>query len=162
MNALPISFVGSSFGGSVALLYLGLNPDVTVDRMVLVNPVIDYRTTFIDAELAWGSELFTKERVNALRSAGVARLTPHFCASAGLYDEMSLLDPYRFLRTTLTPTLLIHGDADSKVPVSAARRHTQALSGVKYVEVAGGEHGLDGDAASHVNELLVSWLKETG
>jgi uncharacterized protein len=151
-NSASASLLGMSFGGSIALTYLALNPEAAVSRMALLSPVIDYRATFIEPELEWGKGLFTEDRVQQLKSSANARLTPHFIAGASLYDEMMVLRPYEVLVTIKPEVLLLHGTEDDKVPVAAAREHRSRFSdSVTYLEVAGAGHSLSGSR-------VVNWL----
>lgn len=58
------------------------------------------------------------------------------------------------------PTLVIHGDSDRIVPVTAtANRMAKAVKGAKVVVVKGGPHGLIWTHAEEVNTELVAFLK---
>ncbi len=153
-----VSLVGSSFGGGTCLLYLRARRSQAIRSVVLLNPVIDYQATFIEPTLDWGKGLFTSERVRELRATGATRLTPHFVAGNELYDELQLLEPFRELeRPPAMPTLLIHGDADDKVPVEPARR-AFAGGGFDYLEVEGASHGLK-EASDLVSESTLEWVE---
>lgn len=157
LNSLSVSLLGSSYGGSIALTYLSLYKTFRADRLVLWNPVIDYNATFTDPSLPWGEALFTAERVEQLRATNVTRLMPHFRAGGSLYDEMLVLEPYRQLETIIAPTLILHGDADDKVPIDATRHHAGTFSdAVKYSEVPGAGHGFGEDI--HGQEVLTQSL----
>jgi non-heme chloroperoxidase len=58
------------------------------------------------------------------------------------------------------PTLVIHGDADRILPLSATGTRTnQAVKGSRLVVVEGGPHGLTWTHAEQVNAELVAFLK---
>jgi non-heme chloroperoxidase len=57
------------------------------------------------------------------------------------------------------PTLLLHGDADRILPPDAtSRRQAKMIKNVKFVELAGGPHGVLWTHADQINAELVSFL----
>jgi pimeloyl-ACP methyl ester carboxylesterase len=57
------------------------------------------------------------------------------------------------------PTLVIHGDADHILPISATGiRTNKAVKGSKLVVVEGGPHGITWTHADKVNDVLVDFL----
>ncbi|HZI70107.1 MAG TPA: alpha/beta hydrolase, partial [Nitrososphaeraceae archaeon] len=58
------------------------------------------------------------------------------------------------------PTLVIHGDADRIVPLSASGEKTAKLvKGAKLVVISGGPHCITWTHADEVNSALVNFLK---
>ena len=58
------------------------------------------------------------------------------------------------------PTLVIHGDADRIVPLSAsAEKTTKSVKGAKLVVISGGPHCITWTHADEVNPALVNFLK---
>jgi pimeloyl-ACP methyl ester carboxylesterase len=57
------------------------------------------------------------------------------------------------------PTLLLHGDADRILPPDAtSRRQAKMIKNVKFVELAGGPHGVLWTHADQINAELVGFL----
>ena len=57
------------------------------------------------------------------------------------------------------PTLLLHGDSDRILPPDAtSRRQAKLLKKVKFIELAGGPHGVLWTHAEEVNRALVEFL----
>ena len=57
------------------------------------------------------------------------------------------------------PTLILHGDADRILPPNAtSRRQAKMIKGVKFVELAGGPHGVLWTHADQINSELVRFL----
>jgi uncharacterized protein len=125
-----------------------------------MSPVIDYRATFVMPELTWGRGRFTSEKVEQLRSVGRVRLTPHFVAGQGLYDEMAYLRPYEVLESVHCDVFLIHGTEDDKVPISTVRKDAARFSNrVTYLEVPAGDHSLVGaPPAVDGSDRIVNWF----
>jgi len=64
------------------------------------------------------------------------------------------------LKKIQVPTLVIHGDADSILPIAATgSRIHDAVAGSRMVVVAGGPHGILWTHAENVNSALVKFLK---
>ena len=58
------------------------------------------------------------------------------------------------------PTLVIHGDADRILPISATGiRTSKAVKGSRLVVIEGGPHGLTWTHPEQVNAELVDFLK---
>ncbi len=77
------------------------------------------------------------------------------CVSAWVTDfrkDLSRID---------VPTLVIHGDADRILPITATGKRTaEMVKGSKFVVVEGGPHGLTLTHAEKVNSALLSFLGE--
>ena len=59
------------------------------------------------------------------------------------------------------PTLVIHGDADRIVPISASGHRTaKMVPGAKLVVVKDSPHAINWTHADEVNKELVSFLRE--
>jgi fermentation-respiration switch protein FrsA (DUF1100 family) len=68
--------------------------------------------------------------------------------------------PARKIGTTLTPTLLIHGDADTQVPLRHSRALLRAAGGrARLVVLHGGTHdSMPTDAKHVVRDQAVAWF----
>jgi non-heme chloroperoxidase len=59
------------------------------------------------------------------------------------------------------PTLVIHGDSDRILPISATGKRTpEFVKGSKLVVIEGGPHGLTWTHADIVNRELVDFLEK--
>lgn len=64
------------------------------------------------------------------------------------------------LKNVDIPTLIVHGDADSTVPIETSAE--QAVKGIKnntYEVIKGAPHGLNITHAKELNDILISFLK---
>ena len=63
------------------------------------------------------------------------------------------------------PTLLVHGDKDSLVPIINSQTIYDAFkkNNVKtdFVTIAGADHGFQGEDAKRSNALTVAWFEQT-
>ena len=56
------------------------------------------------------------------------------------------------------PTWIVHGDADTRIPVSCAHQLHQGISGSELHVVPGAEHGLLTNEANRVRDLMLQFL----
>ncbi len=73
--------------------------------------------------------------------------------------------PIVFVTPDDPPTLLIHGDKDTLVPISNSQTIYEAFkkNGVKtdFVTIAGAGHGFQDEDAKRSNALMVAWFEQT-
>ena len=80
-------------------------------------------------------------------------------------DLAASVSPLLFVSRDDPPTLLIHGDADTLVPISHSQRMHAALkdAGVttEFVTIPGGTHGFAGNPehSRQATELMVAWFE---
>lgn len=133
--------VASSFGASLVLLYLESSlASARPERMVFLNPVVDYEATFLHATLPWGKSLFSQEALKQLEKDGFMTMEGDFRMSAEMVWQLSLLKPYEGLKTLKPPTRVIHGDSDTKVPYEVTRRACGGNSNIDFCTIKGADH----------------------
>ena len=62
------------------------------------------------------------------------------------------------LRRIEIPTLVIHGDADASIPVAFGRATAKLIPGSRYIEYAGGPHGLFLTHRAQLRADLCDWM----
>ncbi|MGH9214039.1 MAG: alpha/beta hydrolase family protein [Acidimicrobiales bacterium] len=91
-GAGPLSIVAASFGAvatSLSLPYL----ESRLRGLVLWNPVLDLRRTFVDPELPWGVENFGPSGKRDLARLGYLLLDGEFRLGRVLFEEMRTYEP---------------------------------------------------------------------
>ncbi len=152
----PVALLGSSFGGAIVSLSLAALTG-TVRAVVLWQPVLDTRRTFLEPELAAGRELYGG------RGNGPVNVDGRFRLEAGLFDELATVDPRAAFQASTEPALVVHGDADSLVSHDIARDTALRRPGTEWHSVPGGEHGfLAAAAATEVVDVTARWLSANG
>jgi non-heme chloroperoxidase len=97
------------------------------------------------------SERVVEENWNV--SAGASAIGALACIDAWLEDFR------RDITKNDVPTLMLHGDSDRILPPDASsRRQAKLLKKVKFIELAGGPHGLLWTHSEEVNRALVEFL----
>lgn len=155
--------VASSFGASILLLYLQTANKSRPSRIVLLNPVVDYKATLLEATLPWGKGLFNEAGFEELERTGFITLEEGFRMKAEMVTELDLLRPYETFKTLSIPTRVIHGNKDSKVPYSVTRKHAMTSSYVDFQTITGADHAFKPIAHERTSfDLILDWLYRRG
>jgi len=124
MGVERVGLIGSSMGGSVALMYAGGGRRVTGLATIAapLHPLDTVRLLSTEQELdAWEARGFTEyhgRRINR-----------------GFLDDMRQLDIVGAATRITCPVLVIHGDADETVPVEQAHQLYEALRTHKKLRI---------------------------
>jgi len=158
-----VSVVASSFGASISLLERLLPYRSRVRSYALLNPVVDFDATFIRPSLAWGKHLFSPDVQETLISNGRAVVDSEFSVSYALYFDMVAAVPARGIPLLDAPTLVLHGDADDKVPVGPTVSSFSSAPNVALEIVPGAQHAFKDPAIeTQVHSRVVEWLVSSG
>ena len=169
--------LGSSGGGPIAL-GMALDHPEMVETLLLINtmsyasqPERAARQQELDAlvanETAYGRQ-GSVERALEARNPGIEKNEP---ARFQRLREINLekfpgmvasiqayLDIGDSIETSLSklkmPTLIVHGDADTTIPVECAHRLHEMISGSELHIIPGAVHGLTSNEASKLQELM--------
>jgi putative redox protein len=147
-GATTFGLVGSSLGGTVAVLFAGAEPRVRalVTIAAVALPLGIVRRMDPAAVAAW--------RASGIRGAGEGALRRTFL------DDLEQVDVIGAARRVQAATLVTHGDADEVVPVEDAYALYAALPEPKALAVTPGCDHRHSDPA-HLEALLdrtVEWL----
>ena len=143
---------GGSAGGHLSLM-LGLDPDAGDPRAA--DPVLR-APSGVAAVVAYFPP------VDLVGLTGPNERFPALEFPADLAHSVS---PIRFASRDDPPVLLIHGDADTLVPIAQSQRMHAALKerGVvsEFVTIEGGSHGFGGNPAHNqrATALMVAWFE---
>jgi alpha-beta hydrolase superfamily lysophospholipase len=120
---LPLIIVASSFGAVTSILYTASNAQ-RVAKLVLWNPVLDFRKTFLEAETPWGKTFFNADGYAELRAKGYITVPQtNFRFGRALIAEFDQIKPYRVLQDIKLPVLTVHGTEDTAVPYSVSKEY---------------------------------------
>lgn len=141
--------IGESLGATVALL--GYSPQI--EALVLLWPAIYLMQTDL-------TDYLTPERLAEFREYGFIR-DGDAIVGQKFIEECKSTEVEPYLRRVMSPTLLIHGDADKSVGCEQSRRAYALIPGSKeLVIVQGGEHGLRKPQEQDKVEVTVTgWLQ---
>ncbi|MFD4193644.1 alpha/beta hydrolase family protein [Amycolatopsis thermoflava] len=149
-----VAVVASSFGAVSTTLSLPELGD-RLSGVVLWQPVLDLRATFLEPSLPRGRALYGDR--SSLRDNGFLDIEGRFELGAELFEEFARLDPRAAFLTSTVPALVLHGDADEHVPYEVARDAALARDHTTWCTISGAGHGFR-EAAGEVLDRTVDWL----
>ncbi len=184
------ALVGFSMGGGEVARYIGNYGSQGVSKAVFISSVPPYLIKAPDNPEGVDSSAFEgiKQAVRADRyaffteffknfyntdklmgtrmSEGAVQASWNVAAKASATASFECVDTWhedfrRNLARVNVPTLVIHGDADRIVPISASGQRTaKMVPGARLVIVKDGPHAIIWTHADEVNKELLSFLRE--
>lgn len=137
-----VTVLGASFSGGLCAYYAAHHPEA-VDSLVLLNPLVEYKKRFIDDKPYWENDHIAPQEGAALLHDGFVAHSPTFKLGRALLNEVFYVRPDRALGDVRSPTLIVHGTADTFIPVDSSRHAAAQISGpVRLWEIDGAQHGI--------------------
>ena len=188
LNLKDAALVGFSMGGGEVARYLGKYGNKQVSKAVFISSIPPFLLKTPDNQEGVDGSVFDgiKKGIAADRPAFLTQFLSNFynldvlggkliseeavqlswnigagASPKGTLDCVSawLTDFRNDLKKIDVPTLVIHGDSDRILPLSATGKRTpQFVKGSKLVVVEGGPHGLTWTHAEKVNRELLNFL----
>jgi uncharacterized protein len=154
----PLSIVAASFGAVATALSLPYLAD-HLTGLVLWNPVLDLRHTFVEPQLPWGVQNFGPEQQERLRRGGFLLVDGEFELGRVLFEELKVYRPRDAFVACPVPALVLHGDRDSYVSYDIAKDAAAAQGQSQFHTVRGSGHGFDSpDREEEAIAVTVDWL----
>lgn len=155
---LNFAIVGASFG-AIPSVYCANRNDIKC--LILWYPVLDLVKTFLNPKLPWAKKSFNKKGFGMLSKKGYLLLGVSKLGKK-LISEMSFYKPFEQLSKINIPVLTMHGDKDTYVPYSVAKRYGKPNSKSRFITLHDAEHGpteihlgfLVNETAEWVNKYL--------
>jgi pimeloyl-ACP methyl ester carboxylesterase len=150
---LPAVVVGSSLGALVALELARIAPPAA---LVLIAPALGFGSGWIDT-LPKSSNPPAGDSVSVFHHGEMREMPIH----ARFFEDMARLDLES--APPPIPAVLIMGDCDESVPIDGVRSVWTAWEksgrlppGSKFVEIAGGDHGLVDHVGRIADEIVAA------
>lgn len=136
-----VSLVAASFSAGTAAYYAAKRPG-ELHRLVLFNPLIDYKQRFVDEKRAWQDDYISEKAGQQLAEQGYVGHSPTFKLGRAMLNEVFWLQPRTVLPDITVPTLIVHGTEDTFIPVESSREaDAQLRCEHKLIELEGAQHG---------------------
>ena len=94
---------------------------------------------------------------------GTQRIRQAFAATRLTDAEAAEYSPIRFVSPGAAPSLIVHGDADTTVPMVEGETMYAALTkaGVpaSFIRIEGAGHGFEGTDLDRANAAMVQWFE---
>jgi alpha-beta hydrolase superfamily lysophospholipase len=171
-GAGPVALVGASFGGGLSAMYAADFP-AQVSRLVLFNPLIDYKRRFVDEKPYWANDYINDEAGQKLAAHGLLGHSSSFALSRAVLNEVFYVRPDMAVGRISVPTLILHGTKDTFIPVESSRKYVAKIPApARLIEIEGAQHGFavhDDPGYAHpqsrqwqsfVIESVCAWLHE--
>ena len=131
--------VGMSFGGGLSAFWAAAT-SMAVSSVVMLAPVIDYLEDVLGQHGAIDDGKLSKRQAKHLNENGFIEMDG-FPYGAALVNELPFISGIEGLRRLNSPSLIIHGDADSIVPYESSERFVKLNRRSRLVNIAGTDHG---------------------
>lgn len=157
-GARRLALLGASFGGGICGYYAAKRPE-QLDRLVLLNPQLDYKKRTIDTRDYWSDDAISEQAGRELTERGYIQFTPTLRHGRPLLNEVFWLQPHTVLEEITTPTLIVHGTKDTFVPIESSRAAVSRFAGpCTLVEIDGSQHGFAvHDDPGYLNPQSQQW-----
>lgn len=147
---------GSSYGGATALMAAS-EADPQLNALVLKCPVTNYRKR--------EDEYYSPEEIASWKEKGTIEVDHSKLNKATLgydfYIDSANNNGWEAAKKVMCPTLIIHGDADSLVPIEDSRVAVQNFADAQLIEHEGVDHWFEeGDAFPRMINESLEFLKE--
>jgi uncharacterized protein len=156
----PVGLIGASFSGGLCAYYTTRYP-ATVARLVLLNPLLNYKKRFVEDKPYWHGEHIDAEAGHELAANGFIPHNLNFKLGRALFNEVFYLQPHLAVPELRVPTLFVHGTRDTFVPVESSRTYSAQVPGAELLEIPGAQHGFAVmDDPQYANPQSQAWQAE--
>jgi uncharacterized protein len=157
-GARRLSLLGASFTGGVCAHYAAKRP-AELDRLVLLNPQLDYHQRTITSRPYWTDDRLNDEMARQLSEHGFIQFTPTLKHGRPTLNEAFWFEVLTVLDDIQAPTLVVHGTKDTFVPIEASRAAMPRFTAEhQLVEIEGSQHGFAvHDDPQYLNPQSQEW-----
>jgi pimeloyl-ACP methyl ester carboxylesterase len=157
-GARRVNLLAASFTGGLAAYYAAKRP-TELARLVLINPLFDYKERFVDQKPYWHDDYLDDGHALRLRDDGYLAHSPTFRLGRTMLNEVFWVVPRDVVHEITAPTLIIHGTQDAFIPIESSRSAVPLFHAEhRLVEIDGAEHGIAvHDDPQYLNPQTQEW-----
>jgi pimeloyl-ACP methyl ester carboxylesterase len=157
-GATQISLLGASFGGGICAYYAAKRP-AELERLVLLNPQLDYKKRTIDNRPFWQDDYLLPEAAAELAAQGYLNFSPAIRHGRAIFNEVFWFDVLSVLGDITARTLLVHGTKDTLVPIESTLGALPKFKAEhRLVQIEGSQHGFAvHDDPQYLNPQSQEW-----
>jgi uncharacterized protein len=157
-GATQVSLLGASFGGGICAYYAAKRP-AELDRLVLLNPQLDYKKRTIDTRPFWENDYLLPDAAAELAEQGYLNFSPSIRHGRAIFNEVFWFDVIGVLGDITAPTLLVHGTKDTLVPIESTMVALPKFrTEHRLVQIEGSQHGFAvHDDPQYLNPQSQEW-----
>lgn len=134
-----VHVVGMSFGGGLSAYWAAMT-NMEVRSVVMLAPVLDYKEDVLGQHGAIKNGKLSKVVAARLARDGFVE-ADGFRYGGALINELPYISGVEGLRRLNSPSLILHGDADSIVPYESSEQFVKLNSQCRLVNIADTDHG---------------------
>lgn len=136
-----VTLIGTSFAGGICAYFASHHQEL-VRRLILFNPLLNYKKRFIDDKPYWHNDHISEDAGKELSQNGFIPHNPTFKLGRALLNEIFYLRPHEAIKEIAVPTLIVHGTRDTFIPVESSRECIKQIPAhAQLVEIEGAQHG---------------------
>lgn len=138
-----VNLLATSFGCSISLLFLKHFKKNKLKKIVFVNPVISYKTTFTDTDLPWGKSFFPQQGIeSAIDSAPILIGRRKFKTGSKMISELFYYEPEK-VNIEAIPLSLHQGTNDTMVSYKSCLDYYERFNnGIIQMNTYNASHGI--------------------
>jgi len=139
-NNNNLGLIASSYGAGIYLLALQNNKRLPLKTVLLLNPVVDFQSTFVNPLGEQLKGVFNKANVlelengNCITGPNNTKITPNF------FKELQLLYPYLSIPMLDKCTTVIHGSKDTAVSFDVCKSRITTNTSIDFIEIENANH----------------------
>jgi uncharacterized protein len=157
-GAHQVNLLAAGFTGGLAAYYAARRP-TELARLVLINPLFDYKERFVDQKPYWHDDYLDDGHALRLRDDGYLAHSPTFRLGRAMLNDVFWVEPRDVVHKITAPTLIIHGTQDTFISIESSRSAVPLFRAEhRLVEIDGAEHGIAvHDDPQYLNPQTQEW-----
>lgn len=156
-----IDVIASSFSGALLSLLAKALSGLDVDKLVMLNPVLDFDSVFINAERNEMRDVFNDSAIRGAWLNGMFEPVPGYFMSREFLADLSSMDVARAYKLLNKKHLVIFGTEDELVSFETAKNIVGTNSNASWYEIDGAVHAfMDPKHEIIAHSKTIEWLTD--